>query len=262
MAATAGIVAARLTGVVPELSLVPGAAHSAATLGARTLRGRELRGAALDRAVARASQDKNSAALRAHLVRQGFVPVSGGSGVSIEASDAGPIGLTVVRDFRARDPRLTARLVFQEGNGVATSALAIWDDDRPNALSIHGVRDGEARRLGSVEIGADEIMVDDIETGRRVYPRRFAQTVASKGPGLAALAGPQTQTAAGECQELCGWVVGTYCGLVCEYSFFVVCAVILGLTGLPGLACFLVSFATCTLGCYQTQSWACTTVCA
>ena len=64
------------------------------------------------------------------------------------------------------------------------------------------------------------------------------------------------------CQEVCGWVVGVYCGLVCEYTFFVICSVILVLTGLPGLACMLISFATCYTTCNYVQSWACGTVCA
>ena len=260
--AGAGAAVAQIGGIVPELALVGGLATPLRDPNAK-VRGRELFGRELDGAVREASTRGGANPFYAYLARTGFRGAPTESmAVSIDASDGTHVGSTVVTTFHDRKRNATARVVHHLGANEMKTSMAVWNDAQPQLLTVFRAVAGDARRLGTITIGDADIVVDDLENGRTVLPRRMPERVAiGKAGTFAAIPPTAPGTAEEVCHEVCGWVVGIYCGLVCEYTFFVVCSVILLLTGLPGFACFLISFGVCFTTCYYVQNWACTSVC-
>lgn len=261
--ATAGAAAAQFAGVVPELALVGGLAIPLRDPSVK-VRGRELFGRELDGAVREVTTRGEAAPFYAYLARTGFrgSPTES-TAVSIDGSDGAHVGGTVVMTFHDRRRSGTARVVHHLGAKEMKTSMAVWNDEQPQLLTVFRAVGGDARVIGTITIGDDDIVVDDAETGRLVLPRRMPTRVAHGKAGTFAALPPRAPGSAEElCQQVCGWVVGAYCNLVCDYTFFVICSVILVLSGLPGLACMLISFATCFTSCYYVQDWACSTVCA
>jgi hypothetical protein len=261
--ATAGAAVAQLGGIVPELALVGGVATPLLDPNVK-VRGRELFGRELDEAVREATTRGGAAPFYTYLARTGFRGAPTESmAVSIDASDGAHVGSTVVMTFRDRQRTATARVVHHLGTTEMKTSMAVWNDHQPQLLTVFRAIDGVARVIGTITIGDDDIVVDDAETGRLVVPRHMPTSVARGKAGAFAAVPPTAPRSAEElCHEVCGWVVGAYCTLVCDYTFFVICTVVLLLTGLPGLACMLISFAVCFTTCFYVQSWACSTVCA
>jgi len=261
--ATAGAAAAQLGGMVPELALVGGIATPLRDPSVK-VRARELYGRELDGAVRQVTTRAEAAPFYTHLARTGFrgAPTES-TAVSIDGSDGGHVGSSVVTTFHDPKRAVTARVVHQLGANEMKTSMAVWNDQQPQRLTVYRAIGGAARAIGTITIGDEDIVVDDAETGRVVLPRRMPARVAQGKAGTFAAIPPGAPASAETlCYDVCGWVVGAYCGLVCEYTFFVICSVILVLTGLPGFACFLISFATCFTSCYYVQNWACTSVCA
>lgn len=256
------VLATQVSAILPELGLARSA--NAQSPGARRprIRPRELRSDELKLSLSAASSHSSIRQLRGLVESSGFMlATEAAMGVRYDADDGAIIGETLVTTLHDDVGGQNARLVHHVAGDQVRSALAMWQDSDPTQLTIYGIRDGSAQMIGRLSLGQDEIVVDDIASGRRVIPRRPPTRSSVRGPGLAALAGPTTLTAAQTCTQNCGWAVGIYCGFVCEYSFFVICNVVLLLTGLPGLACFLVSFAICFFTCWEVQSWACSLIC-
>ena len=179
--ATGGAIAAHVLGLFPELGVARAAARGRP-------QARELWDEEADRAFARIQSSREAAEFRAYLSHEGFTGKGVRSAVAILAEDGSELGDSLVTTLRSSGR--TARLVQNRKGDEARSALAIWADAEPNAVTVF------------------------------------------------------------------------ICGLTCEYSFYVACAVILLLSGLPGLACFLVSFLVCFVSCKWVESVVCTPICS
>lgn len=247
-----------LAAAVPVTALFPEAAlgrPQAGRLG--KLRAVQLIGDEARRSGDAARRDPAAAAAWRHVGGQGLIPVETEMMVVRYQDEAGEaIGDSVLTVFRGRD---RAAQLIQHRKGTETkAALAMWDTADPTVREIYRLSDGRVTRLGSVRATAAEVIVEDGERTIRIPRQRDGKP---KAGALAAISDARSNMTS-DCREVCGWIVGMHCNLTCDYSFMVICTIMLGLTGLPGLACFLVSFGTCFWGCNEWQQWACQTLCS
>ena len=255
IAATGGLIGAQLLGLFPELSL--------ARAGGGPVRGRELSGDEFDRAFRAVASRPDSSLFRGFLARGGFHPSGPRTAVSVEGEDGGELGRSFATTFAASATGKTARLVEQQAGSANRASLAIWSDADPSTLTIYGNRGGAVVALGHIATRGRVVTVTESD-GRehRLDLSGAGRAAKTKSGALASVAGPEGTASEWTCTDVCSTVSLFICGLTCEYSFYVACAVVLLLTGLPGLACFLVSFLVCFVSCKWVESVVCVPICS
>ena len=180
--------------------------------------------------------------------------------VAVLGENGRELGHSLVTTLRAANGR-TARLVQNRMGGEVRSALATWSDAEPSFLRIYGSRSDQVQAIGTIRTQGMRIVVTEADGRERVLDLGGAAGK-SKAGAFASTGGPAGAAESWTCTDICTYVTGFVCGLVCEYTFYTVCFVILLLTGLPGLACFLASFGVCYVSCNWVTSVVCTPVCA
>jgi len=250
--ATGGAIAAHFLGLFPEAGLAQGASRGRP-------QGRELWDDDLDRAFARTQPHREAGQFRAYLAREGFTGKGARSAVAVLSENGSELGHSLVTTLRANGR--TARLAQNRMGDEVKSALAIWADTEPNVLTVYAYRNNRVQAIGTIRTQGTRITVTESDGSERVLD--LGGVAGKSKPGaVASIAGPGGTAATWTCTDVCGYVTTFICGLTCEYSFYVTCAVILLLSGLPGLACFLVSFLVCYVGCNWVTSLVCTPVCS
>ena len=250
--ATSGAIAAHVLGLFPEVGIARAASRGRP-------QGRELSGEEADRAFARIQSQREAAQFRAYLSQEGFTGKGVRSAVAVLAENGSELGDSLVTTLRSSGR--TARLVQNRKGDEIRSALAIWADAEPNAVTVYGYRNDRVQAIGTIRTQGARVSVTDADGSEHVLDLGGVAGK-SKAGALASIGGPTGTAATWTCTDVCSTVTFFICGLTCEYSFYVTCAVILLLTGLPGLACFLVSFLVCFVSCNWVESVVCTPICS
>lgn len=249
-----------LAAAVPVTALFPEAALGRPRAGQPgKVRVIQLFGGDAERSIAAARRHPGAAAIWDRISAEGLADAANETMAVRYQDDTGAaIGESILTTFRHRNR--TAQLIQHRRGNETKAALAMWHNADPTVREVYRAADGGVVRLGTIRVMDDEVVVEDGGRTMRI-PRRPQIPGKSKAGALAAISDTRATTLS-DCRDVCGWIVGVQCGMTCEYSFFVLCSVILALGGLPGLACFLVSFATCFWTCHETQQWACQTLCS
>ena len=251
--ATGGAIAAHFLGLFPELGVAQAASPGRP-------QGRELWGEEAEGAFARVESHREAGQFRAYLARQGFTGKGVRQAVAVIAENGSELGHSLVTTLRAANGR-TARLVQNRMGSEVKSALATWSDAEPSFLTVYGGRNDQVEAIGTIRTQGMRIVVTEADGREHVLD--LGRTAAkSKAGALASIAGPAGSAESWTCDYLCTTVTQFICGLTCAYTFYTVCTIILLLSGLPGLFCFLASFGVCFVSCNWVTSQVCTQVCA
>jgi hypothetical protein len=250
--ATGGAIAAHFLGLFPELGVAQAASPGRP-------RGRELWGEEAERAFALVESNREAGQFRAHLASEGFTGKGVRQAVVVIAENGSELGHSLVTTLRANGR--TARLVQNRMGSEVKSALATWSNGEPSFMTVYGGTNDQVQAIGTIRTQGMRIVVT--EAGGREHVLDLSRTAAkSKAGALASIAGPAGSAESLTCDYICTTVTQLVCGLTCAYTFYTVCTIILLLSGLPGLFCFLASWGVCFVSCNWVTSQVCTQVCA
>ncbi len=239
VAAGAGGLVAKASGIMPEIALAGEPTSSALTT---TTEGNmvieQFDQAAIGRAIGAARADAQGRLLWAALDRDGMRPqpsfaYGARAHIKTDPQLAGHFVAVPFSDGRGRSAKLYYGL---EAQGGLKTFVTRWNDVDQKTVEVLDVQAGAARRRSRVLIGADEATIDFADGTRHV----IHTSAGGRPPGLAA---PSAEcTAQG---VVCAVVCGTVVGFGCWYESSVVCFG-LGLLCPPcGVVCEVVSVIMC-----------------